>query len=98
MAIWLIVSMLFGAVFLALSLWLRWHRIVVKWYDWLIAATGLVLLIFSLQNFWATKAEHWSFGTPLTFLLVFGLPGGILMILAGLLSWWRYFRKHSSNT
>jgi hypothetical protein len=90
---WFLVGMLLGASTLALALWLRGRNIVVKWYEWLIAAVALLSLLFGLQNFWATRAEHWNSGTPLTFLLVFGLPGLVLMVVSILLVCWRYYRS-----
>jgi hypothetical protein len=49
-----------------LAVWLRGRDFFLKWYEWLLAGIGLALLIFGLQNYWATRAEHWSIGTPLT--------------------------------
>ncbi len=90
---WFVAGLLLGALVLALALWLRWRGFLVRWYEWLLAGIGLALMIFALQNFWATSAEHWSFGTPLTFLMVFGLPALVLLLLAIFSAGWRYFRK-----
>ena len=92
---WFLAGILLSAVMIVLYLWLRGAHVVVKWHEWLIAATGLALLLFGLQNYWATQAEHWSKGTPFTFLLVFGVPGLALLALATLLLWWRYFQNKS---
>jgi uncharacterized membrane protein len=89
---WFAVGLLVGAVILAAALWLRARGFVIRWYEWLLAVVGLMLLTFSLQNYWATSAEHWSSGTPLTFLLVFGIPGILFLLLSGALTAWRYFR------
>ena len=87
-----VIGLLIGALILAMSLWLRARGFVIRWYEWLLAGLGLFLLTFSMQNYWATSAEHWSRGTPLTFLLVFGLPALVLLLLALSLTGWRYFR------
>ena len=75
-----------------MSIWLRGRDFTVRWYEWLLAILGLLLLMFSLQNYWATRAEHWSIGTAYTFLVVFGIPALVLIALSIFLTGWRYFR------
>jgi uncharacterized membrane protein len=94
---WFLVGMLLGALVLALALWLRKGNVAVKWYEWLIAAIALVLMLFGLQNYWATRAEHWNSGTPLTFLLVFCLPAAIILLVAIFLPGWRYYRNRRAG-
>ena len=55
---WLIIGLVIGAALVTLALWLRGRRIVVKWYEWLIGAIGLLLLLFTIQNFVASFAEY----------------------------------------
>ena len=90
---WFAVGLLVGAAILAAALWLRSRGFSIKWYEWLLAVVGLMLLTFSLQNYWATSSEHWSSGTPLTFLLVFGIPAVVLLLIAVILTGWRYARR-----
>ena len=87
--IWFIVGLVIGAGLLALVLWLRSRRIGVTWYEWLVGAIGLLLLLFAIQNFTASFAEHEP-TAAWRFLLVFGLPSVILLAIACLLPWWRY--------
>ena len=86
---WLIIGLVIGAVLLALALWLRSRRIVVTWYEWLIGVIGLLLLLFTIQNFAASFAEYEEFAAW-TFLWIFGLPAVILLAIACLLPWWRH--------
>ena len=92
MMMWFFYGLLLGALILLLVWWLRTQKILVKWYEWLVAGIGLLLVIFGWQNFIATRAEHWNPDTPMTFLLVFGLSGLVLVGLAKGLVIWRWYR------
>ena len=61
---WLIIGLILGAGLLALVLLLRTRKIAVKWYEWLIGAIGLILLLFTIQNFTGSLAEHEEFAAP----------------------------------
>lgn len=91
---WFVIGLIIGAGLLVLALWLRSRKIAVRWYEWLIGLIGLILLLFTIQNFSASFAEHEEFAAW-TFLWVFGLPAIILLAIACLLPWLRY-RKVSS--
>ena len=91
---WFVIGLIIGAGLLVLALWLRSRKIAVRWYEWLIGLIGLILLLFTIQNFSASFAEHEEFAAW-TFLWVFGLPAIILLVIACLLPWLRY-RKVSS--
>ena len=90
-----LVGLVVGAAVLALVLWLRSRAIVVKWYEWLIGAIGLLLLlfiIFAISSALNTVAEP---ATSLWFmLLLIGLPALILMVIAGSLAW----RRHRTSS
>ena len=91
-------GVLLGVLILLLVWWLRRQKIGVKWYEWLVAGVGLLLMIFGWQNFVATRAEHWNPDTPITFLLVFGLTGLVLVGLANGLVIWRWYRGRKKVT
>ena len=93
---WFIIGLILGACLLALVLWLRSRKMVVKWYEWLIGSIGLGLLLFTIQNFFGSLAEYEEFAAW-TFLWVFGLPAIILIIIAWLLPWRRYHKVSSQN-
>ncbi len=78
---WLIIGLIVGAAVLALVLWLRNRDIKVSWYEWLIGALGLLLLMFTIQNFAGSLAELESTAASM-FLLVTGLPAIILLAIA----------------
>ena len=86
---WLLIGLIFGAGLLALVLWLRSRKVAVTWYEWLIGIPGLLLLLFTIQNFSASLAEHEEIAAW-RFLLVFGLPAIILLAIASLLPWLRH--------
>lgn len=78
---WYIFIFLLGAGVFALMLQLRSRSIEIKWYDWLISLVGLSLLLFTIQNFFASLAEYTSTAAWM-FLLVTGLPAVILMAIS----------------
>ena len=73
-------GLILGFGLLALVLWLRSRRIVVKWYEWLIGVLGLGLLLFTVHDFFASLAEHEEFAAW-TFFWVFGVPAIILLAI-----------------
>ena len=92
---WLVVGLILGIVLVALVFWLRSRKIRVAWYEWLLGVLGLLSMVFSLQNYQASVAAFEP-TAPGMFLLVFGLPGLVLVLLAIALPWWRHFRKRRS--
>jgi uncharacterized membrane protein len=82
------IGFLLGLTLLALGMFLRSRGIRPSWYVWLIAALGFVLLVFALQNYRAARADFEPV-SPGVFLLIFGLPGLILMLLAAFLTYMR---------
>ena len=84
----LLSGLVLGAIVLALVQWLRSRDIAVKWYEWLIGAGALVLLVFSIQNFFGSRAET-EFGIANLYLLVMSLPAIVLGAVATLLVWRR---------
>jgi hypothetical protein len=79
--LWLILGLIVGAAILALALWSNNRGVAIKWYDWVIGLVGLVLLLFTIQNYFGSNAELEPTAANL-FLLVTGLPAIILMGVA----------------
>ncbi len=88
---WLLLGIVIGAGLLLLILWLRIRGISLKWYEYLLGFIGLVLLIFTLQNYEASVAELEPIA-PTMFLLVFGIPGLIFLLITAFLVWFRWQR------
>ena len=78
---WLIIGFIVGAAILGLAMWLRGKGLNLTWYEWLIGAVGLILLLFTIQNFFGSQAELESNAANI-FLLVTGLPALILLAVA----------------
>lgn len=79
---WLVIGLAVGAGLVVMELWVRNRNLVVTWYDRLIGAVGIVLLLFTAQNFITAFAESEPAATWM-FLLVLGLPALILLAIAG---------------
>ena len=92
---WLIIGLVIGLGLVTLAFWLRSRKIRVSWYEWVLGVLGLLSMAFSLQNYQASVAAFEPVA-PGMFLLVFGLPGLVLVLLAVALALWRYFRSTRS--
>lgn len=77
----LIAGFIFGAALLWLIPWMRNKGIKTTWYDWVIGVTGILLLLFTIQNIQGSIVEFQP-GVGYMFLLVTGLPALILLIVA----------------
>ncbi len=88
---WLIIGLLAGAAVLALVMWMRNSNIALKWYDWVIGIIGLLLLLFTIQNYLGSQVELEPAAANL-FLLVTGLPAIILLAV----SWQLIARRQRS--
>ena len=78
---WLIIGLVAGAAIVGLVLWMRGRNVTMKWYEWLIAAVGVFLLFFTIQNYAGSLVEIESTAANM-FLLVTGLPAIILLAVA----------------
>ncbi len=76
-----VIMIIAGFLLGALIFWMRSRDIGLTWYEWLIGAVGLLLLIFSAVNFFGSLAEEESTAATM-FLLIFGLPALILMAVS----------------
>jgi hypothetical protein len=90
---WLIIGLIAGAAVLGLVVWMRGKDIAVKWYEGIIGALGLVLLLFTIQNFAGSLAELESTAANM-FLLVTGLPAIILLAV----TWQLVARRQRSSS
>ena len=91
---WFLIGLAFGAVLIALILWLPSKKIAVKWYEWLIGVLGLLLLLLMIQNIVGSIREMETTATW-HFLWLIGVPALILLALACWLPWRRH-RKTGS--
>lgn len=86
---WFFIGLTIGASLLTLFLQVRSRKIAVKPYDWIIGGSGLALLLFAIQNFTASFAEHED-TAAWNFLWMFGTPGIVLLATAFFLPWNRH--------
>jgi ribose/xylose/arabinose/galactoside ABC-type transport system permease subunit len=93
---WLIIGLILGAGIAVLAIWLRSKAVRVAWYEWLIAALGILLIMFSIENARASYAEFETVAA-LKSILIFGLPGLLLILLVVALVFWRFVR-HGRKT
>lgn len=75
---WLIIGLIVGAAILGLVQWARSKNISLSWYEWVIGIIGIALLLFTIQNFFASLAEVESTAAYM-FLLATGLPSLVLL-------------------
>jgi len=87
-----IYGMITGAALLGLMFWLQSNKIIVKWYEWLLGALGFVMLIWTINDYFGSIAEHNETAAGV-FLWLLGAPAIILLGLAIFLPWWRNSRK-----
>ena len=85
---WFIFGLVVGAGLIALIMWLSSRKIVVKWYEWIIGAIGLGLLLYMIQNIIGSVREMET-TAAWHFLWMIGLPAIILLALALWLPWRR---------
>ncbi len=78
---WFIIGIVLGALLLGLTMYLRNKNVVLTWYEWLIGIVGLLMLLFTVQNFFGSFVELESLAAWM-FLLIVGLPAVILLAVA----------------
>lgn len=93
---WLLLGLALGAGLLFLVVWLRGRGVNLAWYEWLLGLLGIALLLFACQNYQASVAEFQP-TAPRMFLLVFGLPALLLLILTVFLVWFRHYRARKKD-
>lgn len=83
-----ILGLVIGAALTALAFWLQRSGIAVKWYEWVLSGVGFVLLVWTVNDFFASMAEH-NEAQGRFLLVALGVPAVILLGLAILLVWRR---------
>jgi multisubunit Na+/H+ antiporter MnhB subunit len=78
---WLTAGLVVGIAAISLYIWLKNRNIETKWYDWLVIALGIALLLFTLQNFIGAIQEYES-TAAWWFLVATGIPALILFLVA----------------
>lgn len=86
--LWSIAMAVIGGGIVALAIWLRSRNIETRWYDWLIGAIGLVILLFTIQNFYTSFTEVEPLAAWM-FILLPGLPALVLIGIATMQVWRR---------
>ncbi len=82
------IGLVLGILLLTLVLWLNGRKIVIRWYEWLLGALGAVLLLWAVNDYFASVAERNEY-QGLMLLWMLGVPGLLLLGLAVFLPWWR---------
>jgi len=82
---WLIAGLIVGAGVFWLASWMNSRNMRFTWYEWVIGIIGLLLLLFTIQNFFGSQAELEPKAASM-FLLVTGLPAVILLVITGVLT------------
>jgi cytochrome b subunit of formate dehydrogenase len=85
---WFIVALVVGIGVASLVFWTRSRGIKISWYEWLIGIVGLLLLLFTIQNYFGSVAEFESAAAG-KFWIITGIPAIVLVLIAGVLSWRR---------
>lgn len=83
--LWFILGAVIIGGLLLLVNWMRSNNTSFTWYEWLIGAIGLLLLIAAVQNAYGSIIEDEAQAAWM-FLLIFGLPALILFAVVWRLS------------
>lgn len=90
-SLWFVIALVVGVALAVLVAWLRNRSIEVKWYEWLIVAVSLGMLVFGVQVF-LTSAGELETKAGWMHILIFGAPGLVLLAVVGFLAQ----RRHSA--
>lgn len=91
-----ILGMVIGAALLGLVLWIQRKGITLKWYEWLLAGLGFVMLVWTVYDFFGSMAEH-NETAGRVLLLILGIPAVVLLGLSAFLPWWRINRASKKS-
>lgn len=94
---WLFIGLLLGIGLVLLAIWSNSRKILIHWYVWVLLILGLALLLFAIQNYFASITAHEPVA-PYMFMLVFGLPGLLLLVIAAAVVCFQQFMRRKSKT
>jgi uncharacterized membrane protein len=77
---WLIIGLVIGAWLVFVGRQMKAKGMAFRWYEWILGIVGMALLLFTIQNFFGSRAELEPKAANM-FLLATGLPGIILLVL-----------------
>lgn len=76
--LWVLIFLALGVGLTLLVVWLRGRQISVSWWEWLLGALGMLLLLTAVQNFVTAFAELESDAAWLM-LALFGFPAIVML-------------------
>jgi len=94
---WFLVGILVGLLLFFAYMKMQRATFTVRWYEWLIAALGVALVLWGFQNIIAATGDSGSSSAPWTFFLVIALPGILLLLIAAGFPVWRYMAARKSR-
>lgn len=77
--LWFVFALVIGAGVVGLITWSRNRSIEITWYQWLMGAISILLLVGGIQHYTGSLAEGFPAAGMLG-LLVFGVPGLLLLV------------------
>jgi hypothetical protein len=86
-----VLGLVIGAGITVLAFWLQASKIIVKWYEWLLASIGFVLGVWAINDFLGSMSEH-NERAGRVLLALLGIPAVVLLALAIFLVVWRYYK------
>ena len=89
---WFIIGIIMGALAVGLLVLFRAKNIRLKWWEWILGIVGLLLLLFTIQNFIGTLNEEETKAAWMMLVLP-GIPAIILMASAVVLPYVRLNKR-----
>lgn len=86
--LWLILGLIIGVGGWWFVAWIKARQIRLTWYEWLLAALGVIFALLAIQNFTASFAELEPQAAWIL-LALFGVPAVIFGVAAWFLVWRR---------
>jgi hypothetical protein len=90
--VWLIIGLALGAGVVLGVLRMRARGVRTAWYEWLLAAIGVLLIMFAIENARTFSAEFEPAAAGKS-ILIFGMPGALLILVSAALVLWRFIRR-----